>query len=117
MTGRMERLLGSFLLCICLGGCAAAVVGGAAGGGYYASRSDRPGNTNTADATITSTINTRYVQDKLVNALDVRVATRHGTVTLQGSVPSQVAAQRAVEIAGSVAGVTHVVNRLTVVPR
>jgi len=114
MIRGIPRLLGSFLLCICLAGCAAAVVGGAAAGGYYAASSDRSA---VADDKITSSINAHYVRDELVSALDVKVSTRRGTVTLNGNVHSQEAARRAVSIALSVEGVVRVVNRLTVVAR
>ena len=114
--GSIPKLLSSFLLCSCLGGCAAAVVGGAAAGGYYATRSDRSAGAISDDASITSAINTLYVKDDLVSALDVNVDTNHGTVTLRGSLPSQEAVQRAVDIARSVKGVTRVVSRLTVAP-
>jgi hyperosmotically inducible protein len=116
MMGCIPKLLSSFLFCACLGGCAAAVVGGAAAGGYYATRSDRSTGVIADDASITSAINKLYVQDDLVSALDVSVGTNHGTVTLRGSLPSQEAVRRAVDIARSVKGVTRVVSHLTVVP-
>lgn len=100
---------------LCLVACAAAVVGGVAAGGYYAGKSSRPADEVASDASITSAINTRYVKDELVSAFAINVSTYRGTVTLQGRVHSQQAAQRAVELARSVAGVNRVVSRLTVV--
>lgn len=117
MIGRIPRLLACLLSCICLGGCAAAVIGGAAGGGYPVANGGRSVDAAANDARITSAINTRFVQDDLVNALDVNVDTHHGTVTLYGSMPSQEAVLRAVGIARSVKGVTRVVSRLAVVPK
>jgi hyperosmotically inducible protein len=97
-----------------LAGCAAAVVGGAAAGGYYVGKDERSVGEISSDATITSTINTRYVQDKQVSALAINVDTYRGVVTLYGKVPSQTVAQRAVEIARNVKGVKQVVSKLTV---
>ena len=117
MSGRILRLSGVILLLAWLNACAAAVVGGAAPGGYPAADNNRTSDTVAGDASITSTINSRYVHDDLVSAMDVRVVTYRGTVTLSGNVPSAQAARRAVAIARSVKGVVTVVSRLTVVSR
>ncbi len=108
-----------YALCLplVLAGAAAAVIGGAAAGGYYVAQSDRSAAEIAADATITSTINSRYVKDELVSAFDVNVDTNRGQVTLYGTVPSQAAAQRAVELARTVKGVTRIESKLTVRPR
>lgn len=98
-----------------LSGCGALVVGGAAAGGYYVGKDDRTLGEITDDATITSTINTRFVKDKQVSALDINVDTRRGVVTLYGSVASHSIANRAVEIAQGVKGVRQVISKLTVV--
>jgi len=96
-----------------LNGCAALVVGGAAaGGGYYAGKDRR----NTADAAITSAINTKYVNDGLVSAFDINVNTNQGVVTLNGSVKTQAAASRAVELARSTRNVKRVVSHIAVQP-
>ena len=102
---------------LALTGCAAAVVGGAAAGGYYVAKSDRTAAEIASDTAITSTINSRYVKDDLVSAFDVNVDTNRGIVTLYGNVPSQRAAQRAVELARTVKGVNRVQSKLTVVSR
>ena len=117
MSGRILRLFAVMSLLWWLDGCAAAVVGGAAPGGYPAADSNRTSDSVAGDASITSTINSRYVHDDLVSAMDVRVVTYRGTVTLSGNVPSAQAARRAVAIARSVKGVVTVVSRLTVVSR
>ncbi|UCE76575.1 MAG: BON domain-containing protein [Gammaproteobacteria bacterium] len=114
---RIALLIPSFVLVLLLTGCAAAVVGGAAAGGYYVAKSDRTAAEIASDTAITSTINSRYVKDDLVSAFDVNVDTHRGTVTLYGNVPSQQAAQRAVELARTVKGVNRVQSKLTVVSR
>lgn len=98
-----------------LSGCGALVVGGAAAGGYYVGKDDRTLGEITDDATITSTINARYVKDSQVSALDINVDTRRRVVTLYGSVDSQAIADRAVEIARNTKGVKQVVSKLTIV--
>ena len=52
----------------------------------------------------------------MVDALAIRVTSYQGVVTLQGSVRSQAAAARAVELARSTPNVRQVVSRLTVKP-
>jgi len=103
------------VLC-CLGGCGALVVGGAAAGGYYVGKDERSVGQIADDATITSTINTKYVRDSQVSALDINVDTYRGVVTLHGSVSSKAAAARAVELARSTKGVRKVISKLSVVP-
>jgi osmotically-inducible protein OsmY len=112
----LVRLLAGALVLISLVACTAAVIGGGAPGGYEARSGGSSAGPDRKDATITSSINTRYVRDDLINAMDVRVSTDRGIVTLSGRVPSQTTARRAVELAYSVGGVTRVVNRLTVAP-
>ena len=97
-------------------GCGALVVGGAAAGGYYLGKDDRTLEEISQDAAITTRINALYVRDGYVSAMDIDVDTRRGVVTLHGVVPNAAAAQRAVRLAGGVAGVRKVVSRLQVVP-
>lgn len=98
-----------------LSGCGALVVGGAAAGGYYVGKDERTLGEITDDASITSSINAKYVKDKQVSALDINVDTRRGVVTLYGSVDSQAVASRAIEIARATRGVKQVISKLTVV--
>lgn len=106
----------SLILTLCLlQACATAVMSGAAQpGGDPAAGDGRTREQLSQDAAITSAINTRYVQDALVNALDVKVHTRGGVVTLYGTVPSAAAADRAGALARGVKGVRKVVSRLRV---
>jgi hyperosmotically inducible protein len=97
-----------------LAGCASLIAGGAPTGGHETAAT-RGGDTS-HDAAITSSINSRYVNDNLVDALAIRVTTYQGVVTLQGTVRSQAAAARAVELARSTPKVRRVVSRLTVAP-
>lgn len=105
-----------FLLAVLAGlpGCAALVVGGAATGGYYVGKDERTVGEISSDATITSTINTRFVQDDLVSAMDINVDTYRGVVTLYGQVKSQAVANRAVQIARGVKNVKQVNNKMSV---
>ena len=107
------RFLAGALVLLSVCACTAAVIGGAPGG-YESPAGGTSAASARNDATITSSINTRYVRDDLINAMDVRVSTNRGIVTLSGKVPNQTAARRAVDLAHSVSGVTRVVNRLTV---
>lgn len=100
-----------------LHGCAALVVGGAAaGGGYYAVKDKRSSAEKSGDAAITSAINRKYVNDALVSAFDINIATYRGVVTLNGTVRTQAAASRAVELARSTGNVKRVVSHIGVQP-
>lgn len=113
----MNALVRSVMLAVAvnvLGGCAAAVVGGAAAGGYYVGKDDRSVSEIASDTTITSTINTRYIQDGIVKARQINVDTSRGVVTLYGKVASQDVASRAVAIARGVNGVKQVVSKLSI---
>ena len=113
----MNRLWVVVLCCLlpALSGCGALMVGGAAAGGYYVGQDERSAGEISRDATITSTINTRYVRDREVSAMDINVDTYRGVVTLYGTVASHRARDRAVEIARGVKGVRQVNSKLSVV--
>ena len=100
-----------------LNGCAALVVGGAAGGAagaYYVEKDKRSFEEITSDAGITSSINTKFLKDDLVSAIDVNVDTHNGVVTLKGVVDNHAVARRAYDLAYSVEGVTQVISKLTI---
>jgi osmotically-inducible protein OsmY len=99
------------VMAVLLQGCGSLIVGGGSPGGGGTS-----GGQTSTDAAITSRINTRYVNDSLVRALDIRVNTYRGVVTLYGSVDSPEVMARAVELARATSGVKRVVSRLTVTP-
>jgi osmotically-inducible protein OsmY len=66
------------------------------------------------DAAITSEVKTKFLADTAVSGLKIDVDTKDGVVTLNGTVKSNVEANKAVEIARQSAGVKRVVNNLRV---
>lgn len=62
------------------------------------------------DAVITSKVKAAFASDPAVKATEVNVETFKGTVQLSGFVESRESAQRAVELARQVKGVTEVRN-------
>lgn len=62
------------------------------------------------DAVITSKVKAAFAADPTVKATEVQVETFKGTVQLSGFVASRESAQRAVQIARQVKGVTEVRN-------
>ena len=66
------------------------------------------------DATITTSIKSKYLADDTLKGLDISVDTDHGVVTLTGTVQSDSAKELATKIAQGVEGVTSVNNQLTV---
>ena len=62
------------------------------------------------DAVITSKVKAAFAADPTVKATEVQVETFKGTVQLSGFVESRESAQRAVQIARQVKGVTEVRN-------
>lgn len=66
------------------------------------------------DAVITSKVKAAFAADPTVKATEVQVETFKGTVQLSGFVESRESAQRAVQIARQVKGVTEVRNNTIV---
>lgn len=62
------------------------------------------------DSVITTKVKAAFVEDKTVNALDIKVVTFKGAVQLSGFANSPQEIDRAVQIARSVKGVTSVKN-------
>ena len=104
----------ALLLAGLLSGCAAVAVGGAAAGGYYVVKDERTMAEIYDDASITAAINSRFLKDDLVSAVDVNVDTDRGEVTLKGTVDNPAVARRAYDLAYSVEGVTRVISQLTI---
>ena len=98
----------------------AVVLGGTLSGcaplttGVYAEDSERTVGEVTDDIGITSRVKTSLVRDAEIRGRDIRVETRRGMVRLYGFVPEPALAQRAIDIAAGVRGVTGVESRLVV---
>ncbi len=106
------------LLALGIAGCAPALIGAGAGaaGGYYVGKDERSAGEIASDATVTGRVNTAFSRDDVVSAWDINVDTFRGHVTLEGSVPSEDAIDRAVRIASAQKGVESVDARLEVAP-
>ncbi len=102
------------LLVIALAGCASAVGSGYGQGGLNGD--GRSYSEARADNLITARVNTLLVQDRQIPAMNIKVMTYNGVVTLSGTLPSRTQVQRAEKLTASVEGVTKVVNRLRVAP-
>jgi hyperosmotically inducible periplasmic protein len=68
------------------------------------------------DAGVTTAVKTKMATDDTVKASEINVDTHNHVVTLNGTVGSQAAKERAVMIARNTKGVTNVVDDLTVGP-
>jgi osmotically-inducible protein OsmY len=66
------------------------------------------------DAALTASVKSRLAADSAVKAAQIDVSTEGHVVTLEGTVPSQAAKDRALMLARQTTGVTSVVDRLTV---
>lgn len=66
------------------------------------------------DSVITGKVKSALLNDEGVSSVDISAETKEGKVTLSGFVPSQEQAERAVEVAGNIKGVTSVDDQLHV---
>ena len=107
----MSLLLSGIALSVLLSGCATAISSGYGQGGQTAD--GRSYSEAYDDNQISAAVNTLLVEDSQVQASNIRVSTRDGVVTLDGRVASSEQARRAASLAGSVPGVSRVVNRLS----
>jgi len=98
-----------------LWGCVPLAVGGAAAGGYYVGQDERPPGVIASDGRITTSIKTRYFQDKYVDAMRISVETYEGVVTLRGEVTSALPREQAERLASTVEGVKSVRNEIKIV--
>lgn len=69
------------------------------------------------DSVITAKVKTAFVQDKQVDALDIKVETFKGTVQLSGFANSQTEIDRAEKLSAEVAGVKAVRNDIRIKPQ
>lgn len=103
----------SFLvLFLLVTGCTSLIVGGGAPGGSTAGSDTRTASERSSDSRIISAINSRYVHDKQITALNIKVSCYRGVVTLRGHARSQVEADRAAGIARSTPNVRKVISKL-----
>lgn len=65
-----------------------------------------------SDTAITAAIKSKFAADNELNALDIKVETTNGKVTLSGKVNNSEAAERAISIARNTDGVSKVVYKL-----
>jgi hypothetical protein len=66
------------------------------------------------DSALSANVKTQLAADDMVKGSSVKVATDDHVVTLSGTVPSQAVRDRALQIARDTAGVTSVVDKLTI---
>jgi hyperosmotically inducible periplasmic protein len=67
-----------------------------------------------SNARITSEVKLKFAADDTVKALNIDVDSNNGVVTLNGTVNSKAELQKAIQLAKSVDGVTHVKSNLTI---
>jgi len=90
---------------------------GAASSSTSLSSSHSSTGTKIRDATITTKAKAELVGTSGLSAGDIHVKTRHGTVTLTGSVPDEQQRTQAVSVVKQVDGVQGVRDQLTIRPK
>ena len=97
---------------------ATAILAGAtlAGTGCSVMRGQESAGAYVDDASITTAIKAKFVEDKTVDAAAIKVETLHGTVLLSGFAKSSAEKQRAEELARNTKGVREVRDNLVVRP-
>ncbi|MBR7957580.1 BON domain-containing protein [Burkholderia cenocepacia] len=94
-----------------------AVAAGDDGAASSSSSSHSSTGTKIRDATITTKAKAELVGTSGLSAGDIHVKTRHGTVTLTGSVPDEQQRTQAVSVVKQVDGVQGVRDQLTIRPK
>ncbi len=99
--------------------CAVIAPNASAAGDDAAASSSSHSSTGTKirDATITTKAKAELVGTSGLSAGDIHVKTRHGTVTLTGSVPDEQQRTQAVSVVKQVDGVQDVRDQLTIRPK
>lgn len=97
---------------------AIAILAGAtlAGTGCSVMRGQETAGSYVDDASITTAIKAKFVEDKTVDAASIKVETLNGTVQLSGFAKSNAERAQAENIARNTKGVRSVQNNLTVRP-
>lgn len=93
------RLVAVATLMTLLTGCVGLLVGGPRGGDATAAQ----------DARIVRMVSERFAADAMLRGADIAVSATRGTVTLRGTVHSDAARQRAIDLADDVPDVARVV--------
>uniref|UniRef100_A0A7V4JPN0 BON domain-containing protein n=1 Tax=Thermodesulfobacterium geofontis TaxID=1295609 RepID=A0A7V4JPN0_9BACT len=115
---KILSLIFFLILVISISGCGWLVVGGGtAYEGYKIGSDPRSVGTQIDDATITTKVKLKLIEDPITKARKIDVDTVNGVVTLTGAVESEEEIKRAVEIAKNVEGVKKVVNNLRIEKR
>ncbi|MBR8237808.1 MULTISPECIES: BON domain-containing protein [Burkholderia] len=94
-----------------------AVAAGDDGAASSSTSSHSSTGTKIRDATITTKAKAELVGTSGLSAGDIHVKTRHGTVTLTGSVPDEQQRTQAVSVVKQVDGVQDVRDQLTIRPK
>ena len=97
------RFLASIMLIAAISGCAA-------------TETRRSAGESVDDATLTTRVKSRIIQDQSLEALQIDVDTYRGVVQLNGFVDSAESAAKAEKVADDVPGVVSVKNNLQVKP-
>jgi hyperosmotically inducible protein len=97
-----------------LSACAPVVIGAAGGGGFAMATDERTVGTQIDDATLSTTVKTRLIEEADIPARKIDVDVLEGEVILTGVVDTREQKQKAVEIAGHVEGVRKVTDNLQV---
>ena len=93
------------------------VVGGLVGAGaaaYYVKNDERTAGQIADDFGISTAITADFVENNEIKALDIRVNTYQGTVTLYGKVPNEATEKKAMLMAADVKGVKKVISKLKI---
>jgi len=96
-----------------LQGCAVALVGGAGAGGYYVGKDERDAATILNDASITASINSKFLTTKGIRTFDINVDTYDGVVYLTGEVPTTAIKNKIIILCKKTKDVKNVVSKLT----
>ena len=98
------RFLAGIMLIAAISGCAA-------------TETRRSAGETVDDATLTTRVKTRIIQDQSLEAFQIDVDTYRGVVQLNGFVDSAESAAKAADIADDVPGVVSVKNNLQIKPK
>jgi hyperosmotically inducible protein len=77
----------------------------------------RKAGSGLADALVLASVKTRMAGDAGLKGSDINVDSADHVITLRGTVPTEAARARALELAGRAEGVDRVVDRLTIGPK